>query len=98
MWNTTTYDFGDAKKGTVVIAEFEYQGDKKITEIKAGCGCTLVDYKEGSNVIKATYDVPAIASHLKDTQTKQQIVKNLTITFSDGTTQVLYIKGFIIKS
>lgn len=98
MWNLTTYNFGEAVKGTEVTAEFIYEGDKKITEIKASCGCTVVDYKEGSNVIKATYDVPGIASHLKKIQDKQEIVKSLTVTFSDGTVQILYIKGTIIKS
>lgn len=65
-WETTSIELGSLKKGIPVEAIFEFTnaaGEPLIlSEVKAGCGCTSVDYPKEpvqpgkSGKIKATYD------------------------------------------
>lgn len=94
MWNKTTHDFGTVKPKTELTASFEYLGDKKITEVKASCGCTT--FKNDGNIITLTYESTAIPNHLKKNGvTSLDFSKTATVTFDDNTKTTLTIKGLI---
>lgn len=95
MWNKLTHDFGKVKPGQLLNAEFVYEGKAKISRVVASCGCTLIDYQKGSNLIKAEYTAPAqFPPHLKHEGINEQaIAKSITITFDDNSEQILIIKA-----
>jgi hypothetical protein len=65
-WETTSIELGSLKKGIPVEAIFEFTNTTSepliLAEVKAGCGCTSVDYPKEpvlpgkAGKIKATYD------------------------------------------
>lgn len=96
MWDKTVFDFGKVKPKTKINAEFTYGGTKKIKEIKASCGCTLVDYKKGSNICKLEYTAADISNHLKrEGHNEQTITKSVTVKYDDNTEEMLYIRGVV---
>jgi hypothetical protein len=98
MWDTKVYDFGEVKPKTKVKTEFNYLGDKEIIEIKAACGCTLVDYKKGSNKVILDYTAGDFPNHLKNTETKKvDVSKTATVKYKDNSEDILMIRGFILE-
>jgi hypothetical protein len=98
MWDKKVYDFGDVKPNTKVKAEFNYLGDKEIIEIKAACGCTLVDYKKGSNKVILDYTAGDFPNHLKNTETKKvDVSKTATVKYKDNSEDILMLRGFILE-
>jgi hypothetical protein len=96
MWNKTTHDFGTVKPKKELTASFEYLGDKKITEVKASCGCTT--FKNEGNIITLTYESTSIPNHLKKNGvTTLDFNKTATVTFDDDSKTTLTIKGLISK-
>jgi hypothetical protein len=98
MWDKKVYDFGDVKSKTKVKAEFNYLGDKEIIEIKAACGCTLIDYKKGSNKVILDYTAGDFPNHLKNTETKKvEVSKTATVKYKDNSEDILMLRGFILE-
>jgi hypothetical protein len=98
MWDKKVYDFGDVKPKTKVKAEFNYLGDKEIIEIKAACGCTLIDYKKGSNKVILDYTAGDFPNHLKNTETKKvEVSKTATVKYKDNSEDILMLRGFILE-
>jgi hypothetical protein len=97
MWDKKIYNFGDAKPKQVIKAEFNYLGDKEISQIKAACGCTLVEYTKGSNKVILEYTVGDFPNHLKNTDTKRvDVSKTATVKFKDSNSEdILILKGSI---
>lgn len=94
MWDKVTHDFGKVKPNTTVKATFTYNGKAQIIQVVASCGCTLVDYKKGSNLIEAEYTSPSFPPHLEKAGiTESNISKSITVTFDDRSEQVLIIKA-----
>lgn len=97
MWDKVTHDFGQIKPNTTVKAEFIYNGKAQIKQVTASCGCTLVDYKKGSNLIEAEYTSPNFPQHLLHSGVAESnIAKSITVTFNDRSEQVLIIKATLI--
>jgi hypothetical protein len=98
MWDKKVYDFGNVKPKTKVKAEFNYLGDKEIIEIKAACGCTLIDYKKGSNKVILDYTAGDFPNHLKNTETKKvEVSKTATVKYKDNSEDILMLRGFILE-
>lgn len=98
MWDKKVYNFGEVKPKTKVKAEFNYLGDKEIIEIKAACGCTLVDYKKGSNKVMLDYTAGDFPNHLKNTETKKvDVSKTATVKYKDNSEDILMLRGFILE-
>ena len=98
MWDKKVYDFGNIKPKTKVKAEFNYLGDKEIIEITAACGCTLIDYKKGSNKIILDYTAGDFPNHLKNTETKKvEVSKTATVKYKDNSEDILMLRGFILE-
>jgi hypothetical protein len=98
MWDKKVYDFGNIKPKTKVKAEFNYLGDKEIIEIKAACGCTLIDYKKGSNKVTLEYTAGDFPNHLKNTETKKvEVSKTATVKYKDNSEDILMLRGFILE-
>lgn len=89
-WSALRIDKGRVKQGSPLVYEFEYKGQKKITEVKASCGCTAVS--ENGNKIRATLNT-SLSHHLNE----QQYNKGITVYFSDGTTQELRLIATVTK-
>jgi hypothetical protein len=98
MWDKKVYDFGDIKPKSVVKVDFNYLGDKEIIEIKAACGCTLIDYKKGSNKVTLEYTAGDFPNHLKNTETKKvEVSKTATVKYKDNSEDILMLRGFILE-
>ena len=98
MWDKKVYDFGNIKPKSVVKVEFNYLGDKEIIEIKAACGCTLIDYKKGSNKVILDYTAGDFPNHLKNTETKKvEVSKTATVKYKDNSEDILMLRGFILE-
>lgn len=89
-WSALRIDKGRVKVGTPLIYEFEYKGEKKITEVQASCGCTAVS--ENGNKIRATLNT-SISHHLEE----QVYNKAITVYFADGSTQELRLLATVTK-
>jgi hypothetical protein len=98
MWDKKVYDFGNIKPKSVVKVDFNYLGDKEIIEIKAACGCTLINYKKGSNKVTLEYTAGEFPNHLKNTETKKvEVSKTATVKYKDNSEDILMLRGFILE-
>jgi hypothetical protein len=99
MWDKKVYDFGDAKPKSVIKVDFNYSGTKDIVEIKAACGCTLIDYSKGSNKVTLEYTVGDFPNHLKNTETKKvDVSKTATVKYKDNSEDILMLRGYIVNN
>lgn len=98
MWDKKTYDFGDAKPKSVIKVDFNYSGTKDIVEIKAACGCTLIDYKKGSNKVTLEYTVGDFPNHLKNKSKKVDVSKTATVKYKDNSEDILMLRGYIVNN
>jgi len=90
-----THDFGHIPQGIPVSFEFEFlnNGTDKVSIIdaKSSCGCTAPEWNNEqvtsgqSGKIKAIYNSATIG----------KFNKNITVTFSNGNSEVLVIKGYV---
>lgn len=98
-WNNITHDFGKVKPSQHLTTTFTYNGKAKIKRVVASCGCTLVDYKSGSNSIPVEYTAPSqFPPHLlHEGIAEQAIAKSITVTFEDNSEQILIIKATLTK-
>jgi len=90
-----THDFGHIPQGIPVSFEFQFvnngTGVISISDAKSSCGCTAPEWKNEQvkkgerGKIKAIYN----------SATEGNFNKNITVTFSDGSSEVLVIKGFV---
>lgn len=88
-------DFGHIPQGIPVSFEFQFvnngTGVISILDVKSSCGCTAPEWKNEqlkkgeSGKIKAIYN----------SATEGNFNKNITVSFSDGSSEVLVIKGFV---
>lgn len=90
-----SHDFGHIVQGKPVYFEFEFLNNGTesifITDAKSSCGCTAPEWKNEqvlkgkSGKIKANFNAA----------TAGKFNKNITVTFSDGSSEVLVIKGYV---
>jgi len=91
-WETTTYNFGTIKKNTTRIITFKANpGLPEIESLSAPCGCTKVKYDSQSRLLTVQYNAGEIPRHLG--RSNQAITKYVHVTYKDGTSETLTIKG-----
>lgn len=94
-WKDTHINLGTLKENKSYSFEFESIEKLDIASTKPGCGnCTsLQGYRD--NKLKVTYKSNGIPYHLG--KSEQPVNKTITITYQDGTTEVLSFSGIIKK-
>lgn len=93
-WNRIVYNYGTVKPKTEIVAKFEYYGDKEIKSVEVQCGCTVSDWKKGSNSVTLKYTAPDVPKHLVSSGVKTfSSTKTATVKFEDNSTQVLTLIG-----
>ena len=92
-WKSTHINLGTLKENKSYSLEFESNEDLDILSAKPGCGnCTsLQGYS--NRKLKVTYKSGNIPYHLG--KNEQPINKTITITYQDGSTEVLSFSGVI---
>ena len=88
-WVRKKIDLGEVLEETIQTYEFESLVNiPPIVTIKAGCGCTETSFDQDSGILIAKLDVGKFPYHLKQ-QNTQQLEKMITVTYQDGTQDVL---------
>ncbi|RPH29195.1 MAG: DUF1573 domain-containing protein [Bacteroidales bacterium] len=96
--STTTYDFGNVKKGTSVTATFEFTNNGNaplvVSNVKGSCGCTSVEYPQqpvspgAKGSVKAIFNASSIGA----------FNKAVTVTANiSSKTVILNIKGQVVE-
>jgi len=98
QWNKTTHDFGKVTQNVPPTCEFKLTNKGTtplvITTVSPTCGCTTPEYtKEAiaagkTGFVKATFNAASPGP----------FSKTITITLSNGVTEVLTIKGEVIAA
>ncbi len=93
QWSTQTYDFKKIPQGTPASCEFKITNKSNapliITNTTGSCGCTVPEWSKDpiapnkTGFVKATYNAAASGP----------FTKTITVTLSNGVTEVLTIKG-----
>lgn len=92
-WDRTAIDMGVVAPGSKQKYEFNYLGTKKITDVKASCGCTST-IKNG-NTISGVWTIGSDYSAVKEVESLT--TRTVTITFGDASKQVLTLKATVNK-
>jgi hypothetical protein len=92
-WDRTVIDMGVVAPGSKQKYEFNYLGTKKITDVKASCGCTSTITKGGN--ISGVWTIGSDYSAVKEVESVT--TRTVTITFNDGSKQVLTLKATVNK-
>lgn len=91
-WKVKNVNMGQIKPHTSHTYTFEYTGNKKIVKVNAGCSCTVPSFS--ANKVTVTYTAPEFPKHLVSmNKSSTLITRNITIHFSDGTSDILNLKG-----
>lgn len=67
-----------------------------IVDLKASCGCSKPNYVKSKNQVIVLYKPQEIPIHLK-VQGTYSTTKTVTVTYEDGSKEVLTFKGTIIQ-
>lgn len=92
-WDRTVIDMGVVAPGSKQKYEFNYLGAKKITDVKASCGCTSTITK--GNTISGIWNIGSDYSAVKEVESLTS--RTVTVTFNDGSKQVLTLKATVNK-
>jgi len=60
-----------------------------ITHLHSSCGCSTPTYDEVLKVLRVIYTAPMVSSHLRATTKKNIITQQITVTYADGTKDIL---------
>lgn len=92
MWKPSILVFNNVKGGKSVKGSFIYMGGKKIKVVTSGCGCTSV-INDGDRIdVSMNTSFPTSVDADIYTQSK-----NITVTFTDNTKDILTISANLIK-
>jgi hypothetical protein len=98
QWNETTHDFGKIPQGTPATCEFKITNKGNaalvITNTTGSCGCTVPEWSKDPIASKKTGFVKATFS----AAASGPFSKTITVTLSNGVTEVLTIKGEVIAA
>ena len=96
-WENTEVDLGLLKEGAVVKFTFTSTRPLEISTVQAGCSsCTTIQGYE-NNKLLIKYEVSSIPKHLSILQDTLETKKDITVVYTDGTSDVLHFKGIIVK-
>lgn len=93
-WEQTSINAGVVSKGEKVTIKYKSTRSLNILKITPGCAqCTTIKgYENG--VLTAVYKGESIPIHLRKLQGHQTVRKVITVTYEDGSKEVL---SFIVK-
>lgn len=97
QWETTEHDFGTVQHQVPQSAEFTFTNHSSeavfITKAAGSCGCTVAEYTEEAiapgdqGIVRATYNATQLGA----------FNKTVSVTLSDGATQVLHLQGTVVE-
>lgn len=91
-WQSLTYDFGKIRKNTSKTITFQANPViPEIADFSTPCGCTKIKWDGGKRILTIQYNAGEVPKHLGNRN--QEITKYVHITYKDGTTDTLTIKG-----
>lgn len=97
--NKEVHDFGKIPQGKPVTYTFEFKNTGVapivISSVQAGCGCTTPEWDKEKPV------APGATANIKvgfNAQAEGPFTKPVTITYNDGVTKVINIKGEVWKT
>ncbi len=85
-WNKLEQIFPPTKEGTILLAEFEYLGSKKILDIQSSCNCT--NFTLDDNTLYVNWKTP-VRYRERDSQTF------ISVEYEDGTIDDLTLKTYL---
>ena len=94
-WKNYTVNIGYVKQNTSIDVKFESNGHLDIQHISSICGsCNkFLDYKD--NILTFKYTAPSLPIHLN---TREAVIrKEVTIYYTDGSSEELKFVGFLKK-
>jgi len=93
-WEQESIDAGAVKQGGKLTVTFKSTRPLDIVKISPGCtACTIIKgYEDG--VLTAVYKAESIPAHLRRVLTHQTVKKIITVTYKDGSKEVL---SFTVK-
>lgn len=96
-WNKTLHDFGKFQYGPDAVFVFNFKNSGKkpvlVQSAQPGCSCTVSDFtktpvgKNKTGSVTAKYVTKERPGYFK---------KTITVTFEDGSTQVLTVTGDVV--
>lgn len=99
QWRDTIVGFDTLEQGaqTTVVFHFKNTGNQPLvlTEVRAGCGCTVADYTKGAVAPGAEGEVKGLFD--SNRAHAGEVRKNILVTSNtrNGTRQTLIFTGFI---
>jgi len=95
-WKENEIRFGSILQGKTKTLTFEgLPSLPEIKEIEAYCGCTSLKFNSVTRILTVTYTAGNIPNHI---QGNQVIDNRIDITYSNGESEQLAIKGIKIRS
>lgn len=89
----TVHDFGKLKQNNPATCVFEFTNTGtdavSLTDVKAGCGCTIPTWDKNPVEAGKTGKITAVYNSVNP----GNFTKSITVTFSNGTVEYLTIKG-----
>lgn len=95
-WKQNEIRFGNVLQGKSKVITFEGLPDlPEIKEIETFCSCTSVKFDSESKILTVTYQAKNIPTHI---QGNQVVDNRIDITYSNGESEQLSIKGLKIRT
>lgn len=96
-WKTNKKNVGTVTVGQRQIIKFYANKElPKIVNLSSSCGCSKPNYDKKTKVLNVSYNPGSIPKHLKS-QGWYNTTKTITITFVDGTKDVLSFSARVNK-
>ena len=93
-WEETKQSFGIIKEGKSIKFSFKHNINcPEIISIASSCGCTRISYKPNDKTLEVIYKSGFVPKHLIE----QEVNKTITVTYRDGTEELLSIVGTKIR-
>jgi len=95
-WDKVIHDFGTIKAGAKVRCAFKFiSKDKEIVNLFTTCGCTKAEYNKKKKTVEVTYTSKGFPPQV--TAPVQYVSQYIHVNYTDGTTEVLSLKGKKIR-
>lgn len=96
--NSKIANLGEVLEGEKVDITFTFEQiplSAMLLRLSPGCGCTSAFHADGR--VYAKFEVGEIPHHIRKAHSKQPFSKSIKMELTDGTHDMLYIKGTRIK-
>jgi len=94
-WKEVEINFGTIRENTSKTIIFTALNTiPEIVDISAQCGCTKPSYDKENKLMSVKFNAGYIPKHLTTTQ---PVRKMITVTYKDGSQEILFITGTKVK-